>query len=67
MVKTETGWKFAHRVVAERKVGRQLKANEDVHHDDEDKRNNTPSNLFVLSRSAHAKLHSQRRARKCSA
>jgi len=46
-----------HRVIAENKIGRLLFSNEDVHHIDEDKSNNNPENLAVLSKSEHAALH----------
>lgn len=46
-----------HRVLAENKIGRLLKAGEHVHHIDEDKSNNDPSNLEVMTISEHAKHH----------
>ena len=46
-----------HRVVAENKIGRPLQKNEHVHHIDENKYNNSPENLEVLTDSQHAKLH----------
>lgn len=46
-----------HRVVAEEKLGRLLRADEVVHHIDCNKRNNHPDNLMVLTQSEHAKLH----------
>ncbi len=47
-----------HRVIAEQKIGRPLLAGEVVHHDDNDKLNNDPSNLVVLnSQGAHASLY----------
>lgn len=51
-----------HRIVAEQKLGRKLKPGEVVHHVDEDKRNNDPSNLEVLeSQAQHAALHQKLR------
>lgn len=51
-----------HREVAERMLGRPLKAGEVVHHIDGDKHNNSPENLMVLhSQSEHAKWHSEHR------
>lgn len=47
-----------HRVVAKRMLGRDLRADEVVHHIDGDKRNNSEKNLLILTRSEHAKLHS---------
>lgn len=46
-----------HRVLAENKLGRLLEPNEVVHHRDEDKKNDSPSNLEVKSRSEHSKDH----------
>jgi len=46
-----------HRVLAENKLGRLLLAHEQVHHIDEDKTNNSPDNLAVLSRSEHTRQH----------
>lgn len=46
-----------HRVVAEQKVGRKLGYDEVVHHEDEDKLNNNPSNLTIISRAEHSRLH----------
>ena len=47
-----------HRLVAEEKMGRPLLPGEISHHIDENKRNNHPDNLEVLSsQSEHARLH----------
>lgn len=46
-----------HRYVMECVLGRKLYSDEVVHHIDRDKTNNHPSNLVVLSRSEHAKIH----------
>ncbi len=46
-----------HRVVAEKKLGRPLLRGEIVHHLDEDKRNNHPDNLEVLTRAQHIAKH----------
>lgn len=47
-----------HRELVELHLGRTLSSNETVHHKDEDRGNNLLSNLEVMSRSAHGKLHS---------
>lgn len=47
-----------HRVVAMRTLGRRLTGEEVVHHKDENKLNNDPSNLEVMSASEHGRLHS---------
>ena len=46
-----------HRVLAENKIGRLLEKHEIVHHKDEDKDNNDPSNLEVMTRAEHSRLH----------
>lgn len=47
-----------HVVVMERIIGRRLMANECVHHKDENKSNNDPSNLELMTRSEHSRHHS---------
>ena len=46
-----------HRVVMERFLRRKLTREENVHHANGDILDNTPSNLSLVSRSEHAKLH----------
>ena len=46
-----------HRVVMENTLGRPLCDGEDVHHKNEDKTDNRPENLEVLSKSEHTKRH----------
>lgn len=46
-----------HRVLMENKIGRILLPGEVVHHQDEDKENNSPDNLQLLSNSDHSRLH----------
>ena len=46
-----------HRVVMEKALGRKLDYSEVVHHIDGDKWNNDISNLQVLSRSEHIRIH----------
>jgi len=46
-----------HRVVAERMLGRKLRKGEIVHHIDENKKNNHPSNLLVMTQAQHCRLH----------
>lgn len=46
-----------HRLVAEQILGRKLKENEIVHHKDNNKKNNDPSNLEVMTQAEHAREH----------
>lgn len=51
------GLQALHRVVMENKLGRLLTPDEIVHHKDENKRNNHPDNLQVMTRAQHARHH----------
>lgn len=50
-------WMLEHRYVMEGLLGRPLKSSEIVHHIDGDKFNNEPSNLVIVTRSEHMRLH----------
>ena len=57
-------WKFkdsdipVHRWVAEKKLGRELRPGEVVHHKDRDKSNNDPDNLWVFrNQEEHDRVH----------
>jgi hypothetical protein len=52
---------LVHRLVAENKVGGEIYPERVVHHIDGDKTNNAPSNLEIMSRSEHSRLHAQER------
>ena len=52
-----------HRIVMERMLGRKLSSDEHVHHIDENTLNNSPSNLQIVSRSEHCKIHCQNQKR----
>ena len=54
---SKTYGKHTHRIVAEEKLGRKLQPGEIVHHIDGNKRNNSPSNLEVMTQSEHCRLH----------
>ena len=51
-----------HRVLTQQRLRRKLGYNEVVDHVNEDKTDNTPSNLVVKSRSAHTTGHNKRRS-----
>lgn len=51
------GYVYEHIIIAEEDLGRQIKNDEDVHHLDFNKRNNSPENLIVLPGPHHHRLH----------
>lgn len=51
--------RLEHVVIMESFIGRRLYANECVHHIDHDRTNNNPSNLRLMTRSEHARLHAK--------
>lgn len=53
--------KRVHTIVAERKIGRKLKPWEVAHHNNEDKSDFRSTNISVMSRRFHSKLHSAKR------
>lgn len=50
-----------HRYIMEQHLGRRLLPEEDVHHKDENKLNNDPSNLELLTRSEHSSYHAKKK------
>lgn len=50
-------YRAIHVITMERLIGRRLEKNEVVHHKDGNKRNNAISNLVLMTRSEHARLH----------
>lgn len=52
------GYIFQHRLIAEQVIGRQLTDAEVVHHCDENRTNNSPSNIWVFAtNSDHSRFH----------
>lgn len=51
------GYAYEHRLVAEEKIGRRLRDDEQVHHVDGNKENNAPENLDVLTCAEHRFEH----------
>lgn len=56
-VKVNGRSRLLHRVVKERELGRPLRSDEIVHHRDEIKSNNDPSNLDITTMPAHSRQH----------
>ena len=48
-----------HRWLMEQELGRRLNSNEIVHHENENKLDNDISNLKVMTRSEHARMHAK--------
>lgn len=53
-----------HRILMEQKLGRTLTYDECIHHVDGNKNNNDISNLTIMTRSEHTRLHAQERRNK---
>jgi len=53
--------KAEHRYLMEKHIGRKLEKAEIVHHIDGDKLNNDISNLKIMNRSSHQKLHTRKK------
>jgi hypothetical protein len=51
------GYAYEHRLVAEEKLGRRLRTDEEVHHVDGKQTNNAPENIEVVTRAEHRFEH----------
>jgi len=51
------GYVYEHRVIAEKIMDRSLRNDEEVHHLDNVRSNNSPKNLLILESKQHRKLH----------
>lgn len=52
--KSLKGWQYEHRLIAEQKIGRYLRSDEQVDHINEIKDDNRPENLQVLTAHDHS-------------
>lgn len=57
---TSNGYVLYHRVVMENSINRLLTENEEVHHIDKNPHNNSLSNLQLVTKEEHRKIHSVR-------
>ncbi|MBK7689223.1 MAG: HNH endonuclease [Elusimicrobia bacterium] len=55
--KTTGKWVYTHRRVAEKMIGGKIYSGREVHHIDQDKTNNRPSNLMIVSKAEHRSIH----------
>lgn len=54
----KTGYVLEHRIIAEKFIGRNITQQEEVHHINGNKHDNTPSNLYLFkTKSDHMKFH----------
>ena len=55
----KNGWKFQHRIVLEKKLGRALAPNEEPHHKNHIRSDNRPSNLKLKTKGKHQRMHAK--------
>lgn len=58
---TINGYVLEHIVVLENKIGRLLKEGEEVHHINENKKDNSPDNLLLVKKGEHQRQHMLKR------
>ena len=63
---SKNGRVWHHRHVASVALGRWVEPHEIVHHQDDDRTNNDPTNLVVVVKEAHARLHCPQKMMKCA-
>lgn len=54
-----TGYVLEHRLIVSRQLGRALRADEHIHHVDENPANNAPENLQVVTPEEHRRIHNR--------
>lgn len=57
-----TGYVLEHRLVMSRVLGRTLRADEHIHHIDENPVNNAPENLMIVTPEEHRRIHNRKAA-----
>ena len=55
--KQTSGYKAEHRIIVEAEIGRKLTKDEQVHHKNGNKQDNSPENLELLTNSEHQRKH----------
>lgn len=59
----DRSWKYEHRLVVEKDLGRVLRSDEVIHHMDGDKANNSLDNLLLTNQADHRKYHADGKVR----
>lgn len=55
--------RYEHTIIAEKQIGRHITSDEQVHHINGDKLDNRPTNLLVVTKSWHSKIHQRLKGR----